>query len=235
MPKINKAFINKLRYDGKEKTYFDSEVNGFAVRVLEKSMSYILMYRNEYGKQRKLTIAKTTEITPEEAKKIAVGKLLLIKQGSDPAKDKVENRKAMTVSELCDLYWEQGTRHKKASTLAIDRGRIDRHIKPLAGNWVVKDIKHSDVQQLYYDIVDGKNARKIKTKARGLARITGGAGSANRVIDLFSAIMSFAVKRDIIPNNPSFGIDKIKTNNIREAIPESRMKILGKIDRKSVV
>ena len=41
--------------------------------------------------------------------------------------------------------------------------------------------------------------------------------------------MSFAVKRDIIPNNPSFGIDKIKTNNIREAIPESRMKILGKI------
>ena len=70
MPKINKAFINKLRYDGKEKTYFDSEVNGFAIRVLEKSMSYILMYRNEYGKQRKLTIAKTTEITPEEAKKI---------------------------------------------------------------------------------------------------------------------------------------------------------------------
>lgn len=229
MPKINKAFINKLRYDGKEKTYFDSEVNGFAIRVLERSMSYILMYRNEYGKQRKLTIAKTTEITPEEAKKIAAAKLLLVKQGSDPAKDKVENRKAMTISELCDLYWEQGTRHKKASTLAIDRGRIDRHIKPLAGNWVVKDVKHSDAQQLYYDIVDGKNARKIKTKARGLARITGGAGSANRVIDLFSAIMSFAVKRDIIPNNPCFGIDKIKTNNIREAIPESRMKVLGKI------
>ena len=104
MPKINKAFINKLRYDGKEKTYFDSEINGFAVRVFEKSMSYILMYRNEYGQQRKLTIAKTTEITPEEAKKIATEKLLLIRQGQDPAKDKIENRKPMTVSELCDLY-----------------------------------------------------------------------------------------------------------------------------------
>lgn len=229
MPKINKAFINKLRYDGKEKTYFDSEINGFAVRVFEKSMSYILMYRNEYGQQRKLTIAKTTEITPEEAKKIAAEKLLLIRQGQDPAKDKIENRKSVTVSELCDLYREQGTRHKKASTLAIDRGRIDRHIKPLIGNRPVKSLKHADIQQFYFDVVDGKTAKKVKTKARGLARITGGAGSANRVIDLFSAMMSFAVKRDIIPNNPCFGIDKIKSNNIREAIPASRMKILGKI------
>ena len=29
------------------------------------------MYRNEYGKHPFLTIAQTTEITPEEAKKIA--------------------------------------------------------------------------------------------------------------------------------------------------------------------
>ncbi len=146
MPKINKAFINKAHFDGKVKTYFDSELRGFGLRVLAKSMSYILMYRNEYGKQRFLTIAKTTEIAPEEAKKIAAEKLLLIKQGRDPAKEKISNRNAMTVSELCDLYWEQGTRHKKASTLAIDYGRIERHIKPLTGNWVVKDVSHTDVQ-----------------------------------------------------------------------------------------
>lgn len=229
MPKINKAFINKAHFNGKVKTYFDSELRGFGLRVLAKSMSYILMYRNEYGKQRFLTIAKTTEITPEEAKKIAAEKLLLIKQGQDPAKDKIANRNAMTVSELCDLYWEQGTRHKKSSTLAIDRGRIDRHIKPLIGNRAVKDLRRSDVQQMYYDIVDGKYARRIKTKSRGLARITGGAGSANRVFGLFSAIMTFAVKREIIEKNPCFGLDKIKTAKIREAIPESRMKILGKI------
>lgn len=149
MPKINKAFINKAHFNGKVKTYFDSELRGFGLRVLAKSMSYILMYRNEYGKQRFLTIAKTTEITPEEAKKIAAEKLLLIKQGQDPAKDKIANRNAMTVSELCDLYWEQGTRHKKSSTLAIDRGRIDRHIKPLIGNHAVKDLRRSDVQQMY--------------------------------------------------------------------------------------
>ena len=113
--------------------------------------------------------------------------------------------------------------------MAIDRGRIDRHIKPLIGNHAVKDLRRSDVQQMYYDIVDGKYARRIKTKSRGLARITGDAGSANRVFGLFSAIMTFAVKREIIEKNPCFGLDKIKTAKIREAIPESRMKILGKI------
>lgn len=49
-------------------------------------------------------------------------------------------RKAKTVAELCDAYWadaEAGklmTRRrapKKASTLVTDRGRIERHIKPL--------------------------------------------------------------------------------------------------------
>ena len=51
----------------------------------------------------------------------------------------------------------------------------------------------------------------------------------NSMFDLFGAMMNFVVKRDIIPNNPCFGIDKIKSNNIREAIPESRMRIFGKI------
>ena len=49
----------------------------------------------------------------------------------------------MTVAELCDMYIadaEAGrllTRKgaaKKASTLTIDRGRIERHIKPLLGD-----------------------------------------------------------------------------------------------------
>lgn len=229
MVKICKSFINKLVPDGNEKSYFDDEVSGFGVRVRKTAMTYFLYYRNDQGVKRRLTIAKTTEITPEEAKKIAAEKLLLIKQGNDPARDKIENRNAMTVSELCDLYWEQGTRHKKSSTLAIDRGRIDRHIKPLLGNLPVKNLKHADVQQFYFDVVDGKTAKKVKTKARGLARVTGGAGSANRVIDLLSAIMSFAIRRDLLDRNPCHGIEKIKANTIREPIPEPRMKLLGEI------
>ena len=88
------------------------------------------MYRNEYGKQRFLTIAKTTEITPEEAKKIAAGKLLLIKQGSDPAKDKVENRKAMTISELIAML-SKHFRFLSESCNTLKFNRISRSFRRL--------------------------------------------------------------------------------------------------------
>ena len=71
MMNINKSFINDLRFDGAEKTYFDDSLKGFGVRVRKDSASYIVMYRNAYGKQKKLTIAKTTQITPAQAREEA--------------------------------------------------------------------------------------------------------------------------------------------------------------------
>ena len=53
---INKSFINNLRFDGAEKTYFDDSLKGFGVRVRKDSASYIVMYRNAYGKQKKMTV-----------------------------------------------------------------------------------------------------------------------------------------------------------------------------------
>ncbi len=52
------------------------------------------------------------------------------------------------------------------------------------------------------------------------------------MIDLLSAIMSFAVRRDLLDKNPCHGIEKMKSNTIREPIPEPRMKILGEILKK---
>ena len=65
---INKSFINTLSFSGKETTYFDDSVKGFGIRVCKSSASYILMYRNAYGRQKKLTICKTTLMTPTEAR-----------------------------------------------------------------------------------------------------------------------------------------------------------------------
>lgn len=68
---INKTNLSALIYNGKETTYFDDSLKGFGVRVGKTSSSYIVMYRNAYGKQKKLTIAKTTQITPAQAREEA--------------------------------------------------------------------------------------------------------------------------------------------------------------------
>ena len=72
-------------------------------------------------------------------------------KGNDPATIKQAKRTAETVAELCDLYWSDAvsgnliTRRrtpKKPSTLLSDRGRIEKHIKPLLGLMKVGAVTH---------------------------------------------------------------------------------------------
>ena len=81
-------------------------------------------------------------LTPDEARARAKAILGTVVDGADPAAEKQAARNAKTVAELCDLYLadaEAGrllTRRKaskKPSTLATDKGRVERHIKPLLG------------------------------------------------------------------------------------------------------
>jgi len=94
---------------------------------------------------------------------------------ADPAAEKRTARGAQTVSQLCDLYLadaESGrlvTRRrapKKASTLDTDRGRIERHIKPLLGRRSVVSVTRDDIEGFMHDVATGKTAGKTKTKAR---------------------------------------------------------------------
>ena len=78
---INKSFINDLRFDGAERTYFDDSLKGFGVRVRKDSASYIVMYRNAYGKQKKLTIAKQRKSHLHKRAKKQNGFLLLSFKG----------------------------------------------------------------------------------------------------------------------------------------------------------
>jgi hypothetical protein len=77
---------------------------------------------------------------------------------------------------LCDLYIgdaEAGrllTRRKaakKASTLATDRGRIERHIKPQLGRVAVAAVTREDAERFTYAVAEGETAVRIKTKKRG--------------------------------------------------------------------
>ena len=137
--------------------------------------------------------------------------------GGDPSAQRQEDREALDIQELCGKYLEAARaglvttrfrKPKRASTIAIDEGRVSRHIVPLIGNIVARDLDRPAVQRMADAIAAGKTAGVFKTKARGVARVTGGAGTAARVIELLGGVWSWAEKRGFVSGpNPAHGIE----------------------------
>jgi len=121
------------------------------------AVTYLVKFRTTGGRQRWHKIGRHgAPWTPDEAREEAKRILGDVAKGADPAGEKQAARKAKTVAELCDLYLadvEVGrllTRRKvakKASTIATDRGRIERHIKPLLGRLKVAAVTREDIER----------------------------------------------------------------------------------------
>ena len=125
-------------------------------------------------------------------------------------------------------------RPSSISTVEIDEGRVARHIKPLIGRKIAKNLAGDEatIQKLYDDIAAGKTAGTFKTKARGVSRVTGGHGTAGRVVELFGGIWTWALKRRyVVGANPVRGIEKLKGRSPERILSRQELTRLGAILR----
>ena len=117
---------------------------------------------------------------------------------------------------------------KKASTLAIDVGRIERHIKPLLGRLAVAAVDRTDVERFMHDVAAGKTAARAKTgKKRGLARVTRRA-TATRAVGLLGSIFGYAVNHRMRPDNPAHGVQRFADGKRDRRLSDDEYKALGK-------
>ena len=213
-------------------------VPGFGVRRRTgTTVVYLVKYRTATGRQRWQTIARYGVLTPEEARAKAKAILGAVVDGADPAAEKQAARKAATGAELCDLYLadaEAGrllTRRnvaKKPATLALDKGRIERHLKPLLGGMAVAAVDRGDLEGFMHDVAAGKTAVRTKTaKKRGLARVTGGQTAATRVVGLLGAIFTYAVRHRMRPDNPAHGVQRFADRKRERRLSDDEYAALG--------
>jgi integrase len=206
-----KIGLREVRALEPEQTIWDSSIPGFGARRQKgRGVAYVLFFRTTEGRQRWHTIGRHgAPWTPETARAEAKALLGKVMTGGDPAADKQAKRKAETVAELCDLYWtdiESGrllTRRKapkKASTLVSDKGRIDKHIKPVLGKLKVATVTREDIEDFMHAVAGGKTAGRTKTsKKHGLSNVRGTVG-------LLGAIFTYAVKHRMRADNPVWGV-----------------------------
>lgn len=212
--------LQKIRGLKQGETIWDSSVVGFGSRRQRGSaVAYVLLYRTREGRQRFYTIGRHgAPWTPDTAREEARRLLGDVAAGSDPATTKQNRRTATTVAELCDLYFADAgsgrliTRRgtvKKSGTLSIDRGRIDRHIKPLLGRRAVASVTTEDIRDFMHDVAVGKTAGRIKTSKKfGLANVRGGPSTAARTVGLLGAIFAYAVDKRLRPDNPVHSVKR---------------------------
>ncbi len=212
-------------------------VAGFGARRQKgPAVTYIIKYRTANGRQRWQVIGRHGVLTPDEARDKAKAIIGDVVDGADPAAEKRAARKAETVAELCDLYLadaEAGrllTRRKvakKPSTLATDRGRIERHIKPQLGRMTVAAVTRDDIENFMHAVAEGETKASIKTKKRGLARVRGGRGTATRTVGLLGAIFTYSVRHRMRTDNPVHGVMRFADGRRERRLDDDEYAALG--------
>lgn len=197
----------------------DGSIKGFGLVAYPSGQkSYVFQYRDKYGRTQRMTLGKHGDLTPDKARKIAKRFLKDVQSGADPAGDKKQKRKALTVEDLLAEYLKSEKFAAKAETTRkVDKGRINHHLRPLLGKRIIETLTAEDVRRAFAAIRDGKTAADVKTGYRGRARVTGGEGAARMAIRVLRAIFAWGMEQSLVRDNPAKGI-KLGQDGHRNAI-----------------
>jgi integrase len=237
MTKLTKQVVDAA--EPKVKAYFIwcGSLPGFGVRVHPTGKKvYYVDYRTWDGARPRMKIADHGKVTTEEARKLALQVLGDAAKGDDPANERAARRTAITVERLCDDYMAAADKGlifgkrgqpKKPYTIAQDRARINRHIVPLLGRKLVRDLTRADVAKFIRDVTVGKTATVEKTKPRGKAVVTGGAGTATRAANFLGALLSYAVNEGIVEHNVAHGVKRQADQKRTRRLTSDEYRALG--------
>jgi len=207
--KLTKTSVEAAQPAAEEYFIRDTELIGFALKVYPSgTKTFLFLYRSPEGITKTYKVGRlSVSLTTDQARKIAKDKAHEVHEGGNPAVEKQARREALTVAELLDAYQEsERFKGNAESTRATDKGRIVRHLIPLLGREFTDQLTAETIMKAHRAIKEGRTAVRIKTKKRGLAKVTGGSGTADKSVILLSACYSWAVKEKLAKANPCAGM-----------------------------
>lgn len=233
MAKITKRLVDALYAKDRDVFVWDSELRGFGVRAKPSGVkSYVVQYRNQQGRSRRITIGSHGRLAPTEARIEARKTLADVDRGGDPAQDRAALRTAPSMRELCERYLlEHASEHKKQRSIETDASNIRNHILPLVGHIKVADVTRVDIDRLKRAVKDGRTAKDEKIAPRKRIIVKGGSFAANRCLALLSKMFNLAEAWGLRPDgsNPVRHIKKYPEEPRERFLKSDEIKRLGDV------
>ena len=180
MPKLTKRIVDAARPEPAGDVFlWDDALPGFGLRVKPSgTKTYLVQYRNDGGRTRRLAIGRHGVIATEQAREKARAVLVDVTKGADPSAERQARRAAPTVAALCDRFLDEyGVERKKPRSLTEDRQNIDRFIRPALGTMKVQAVTRGDVLKLHHGLkatpYQANRMRACLSKMLNLAELWG--------------------------------------------------------------
>ncbi len=182
--RITKTVLRELSTNDKDLLVWDDTLPGFGVRVKANgTKTFMIQYRNQFGRMRRYSIGRLGDITLDQARKEARRLKSEIALGGDPAEKRKENRSSATVEELAERYMNDHCEGRcKESTMQAHRWLLDKFILPKFGKHRVLELSTQDVAAYHKSLKDTPY-------------------NANRTLGLLKSIFNKGEQWGIIPPN----------------------------------
>jgi integrase len=213
--KLTKRTVDALTASDRPFIAFDADLAGFGVAIYPSGVkSWIVEYRPHGGgrgvPKKRVTLGKIGQLTPDQARKAAADMLAAVRLGADPATEKAERRKALTVGELLDLF---------------DAQHVGLMVKP--GTALSHRIALAELRSAH-------GALKVEALTRGHvaalhARMADRPYAANRAVAVWGRAFTWAASRCLVPEgvNPTKGLQKYREQGREQFLTSEELGRLG--------
>ena len=208
--RLTQSFVDAQIANGRDHIIFDSQLSGLGLRITPTGTRIFVAQGRVAGRKRRVTVGFADRMTLSQARTEALQTLAAMRQGADPAEDRkarlrAAQAKSLTIRELSEQWLRELVIPKlKPRTRADYQQLLAHHILPLLGNLAVAEIERRHIEQ--------RHAAMASTPRR-----------ANYALAVTRAMLTFAVKRGLRPNNPAVGIALYRENRRERFLSEAEI------------
>jgi integrase len=215
MVKLTRQPLANLQPRSKPYIEYDADLSGFGVAVYPSGIkSWVCEYRPYGGgrgvAKKRVTLGKTSQLTPDQARKAAAEMLAVVRLGRDPAQEKMERRASVTVGELIDFFDTRYVGPMLKPGTAIGYRIALEELRRAHGALKATALTRAHVTNLHFRMADRPYA-------------------ANRAVAVWSKAFAWAASVGLMPEgqNPARNIKKYREQGRERFLTSEELARLG--------